>query len=78
MQELVNGISGIIPGGISVIDFAIIAKTDQITAKKILNQLVENGIGKKEVDTYNFSEGDRLKTGFLALQNGANIDEVAE
>ena len=78
MQELVNGISGIIPGGISVMDFAIIAKTDQITAKKILNQLIENGIGKKEEDIYNFSDGDRLKTGVLALQKGANIDEVAE
>ena len=78
MQELVNGITGIIPGGISVMDFAIIAKTDQITAKKILNQLVENGIGRKEEDIYNFSEGDRLKTGILALQNGASIDEVSE
>ena len=78
MQELVNGITGIIPGGISVMDFAIIVKTDQITAKKILNQLVENGIGRKEEDIYNFSEGDRLKTGILALQNGASIDEVAE
>lgn len=78
MQVLVNGISGIIPGGISVIDFAIIAKTDQITAKKILNELVENGIGRKEEDTYNFSDGDRLKTGILALQKGASIDEVAE
>ena len=78
MQELVNGLDGIIPGGISVMDFAIIAKTDQITAKKILEQLVENGIGKKEQDIYNFSDGDRLKTGILALQKGASIDEVAE
>lgn len=78
MQELVNGLDGIIPGGISVMDFAIIAKTDQITAKKILEQLVENGIGKKEQETYNFSDGDRLKTGILALQKGASIDEVAE
>mgnify|MGYP002624040813 CR=1 FL=1 len=78
MQALVNGISGIIPGGISVMDFAIISKTDQITAQKILNELVENDIGRKDRDVFNFSDGDRLKTAIHALQKGASIDEVAE
>lgn len=78
MQALVNGISGIIPGGISVMDFAIISKTDQITAQKILNELVENDIGRRDQDVFNFSDGDRLKTAIHALQKGASIDEVAE
>ena len=78
MQALVNGISGIIPGGISVLDFAIISKTDQITAQKILNELVENGIGRRDQDIFNFSDGDRLKTAIHVLQKGASIDEVAE
>ena len=78
MQPIVNGISGIIPGGISIMDFAIVAKTDQITAQKILNELIKNDIGKKEDELFNFSEGDRLKTAILALEKGASIDEVAE
>ena len=78
MQSIVNGISGIIPGGISVMDFAIVAKTDQITAQKILNELIKNNIGKKEENIFNFSEGDRLKTAIFALEKGASIDEVAE
>ena len=78
MQTIVNGISGIIPGGISIMDFAIVAKTDQITAQKILNELIKNNIGKKEDELFNFSEGDRLKTAILALEKGASIDEVAE
>ena len=78
MQPIVNGISGIIPGGISIMDFAIVAKTDQITAQKILNELIKNNIGKKEDELFNFSEGDRLKTAILALEKGASIDEVAE
>ena len=78
MQAIVNGISGIIPGGISVMDFAIVAKTDQITAKKILNELIKNDIGQKEDELFNFSEGDKLKTAILALEKGASIDEVAE
>jgi len=41
-------IKAIIPGGISIMDFSIIAKTDQLTAQKILNELIENGIGKKK------------------------------
>ena len=78
MQALLNGISGIIPGGISIMDFAIVAKTDQITAQKILNELIKNDIGKKDDDVFNFSEGDRLKAAILALEKGASIDEVAE
>ncbi len=77
MQAIINGISGIIPGGISIVDFAIIAKTDQITAQQILNELVANNIGTKENNMYNFTEGDRLKTAIYALYKGASIDEVA-
>ena len=75
---LVNGIKGIIPGGISAMDFAIVAKTDQITAKKILNELVKNEIGQKKGDVFNFSEGDKLKAAINALEQGASIDEIAE
>ena len=78
MDALLNGIVGIIPGGISVMDFAIVAKTDQINAQKVLNELIKNNIGQKDDDVFNFSEGDRLKAAILALERGASIDEVAE
>ena len=78
MFPLVRGIKAIIPGGISVMDFSIVAKTDQITSQKILNELVENNIGKKNEDVFDFSEGDRLKTSILALEKGASVEEVAE
>ena len=78
MNALLNGIAGIIPGGISVMDFAIVAKTDQINAQKVLNELIKNNIGQKDEDVFNFSEGDRLKAAILALEKGASIDEVAE
>ena len=78
MFPLVRGIKAIIPGGISVMDFSIVAKTDQITSQKILNELVENNIGKKNEGIFDFSEGDRLKTSILALEKGASVEEVAE
>src|SRR3972149_1535284 len=48
LKPLTRGITGVIPGGISVIDFAIVAQTDQISAKEILNVLVANKIGDFE------------------------------
>ena len=78
MHPLVRGIKAIIPGGISVMDFSIVSKTDQITAQKILNELVENNIGKKNEGIFDFSEGDRLKTSILALEKGESVEEVAE
>ena len=79
LLPLVRGIKAIIPGGISIMDFSIVAKTDQITSQKILNELVENNIGRKNDDgIFDFSEGDRLKTSILALEKGANIEDIAE
>ena len=66
-----------IPGGISVIDFAIVAQTDQISAKEILNVLVANKIGSFEGENVNFNQEDKLKAALFAISQGAPIDDVS-
>ena len=73
----VQGISGIIPGGISAEDFAVIISTDKNTAKKILDMLIQNGIGQTIGNLVNFDDGDKLKTALLAIKNGVPIEEVS-
>jgi len=78
LKPFIKGINGIIPGGISIKDFSMVAETDQSNAKKILEELIKNNIGKKDDGMFNFSPGDRLKAALYALKEGASIDEVSE
>ena len=77
LKPLTRGIRGIIPGGISVIDFAIVAQTDQISAKEILYVLVANNIGSFEGENVNFNPEDKLKAALFAISQGAPIDDVS-
>ena len=77
LKPLTRGIRGIIPGGISVIDFAIVAQTDQISAKEILYVLVANNIGSFEGENVNFNPEDKLKAALFAIRQGAPIDDVS-
>lgn len=77
LKPLTRGISGIIPGGISVIDFAVVAETDQISAKEILNVLVANGIGSFDGDLVTFNSGDKLKAALFVISQGVPIEEVS-
>ena len=77
LQTLVRAIQGIIPGGISVTDFSMATQTNEDTAVKILDNLMQNGIGTYENSLIQFEEQDRLKTGILAITMGAPIDEVS-
>ncbi|HXV66934.1 MAG TPA: restriction endonuclease, partial [Nitrosopumilaceae archaeon] len=77
LKPLTRGITGIIPGGISVLDFAIVAQTDQISAKEILNILVANKIGSFEGEIVNFNQEDKLKAALFAIRQGAPIDDVS-
>ena len=72
-----QGISGIIPGGISIEDFAAIISTDKNTAEKILDMLTQNGIGQTIGNLVNFDDGDKLKTALFAIKNGVPIEEVS-
>jgi Holliday junction resolvase len=69
LKPLIQGLDGIIPGGISFLDFAIVAKTDQISSKEILNVLVANGIGSLNTDLINFTSGDKLKAALFAINS---------
>ena len=77
LKHLIQGLAGIIPGGISDLDFAIVAKIDQISAKQILNVLVGNSIGKIDEGLFQFTSGDKLKAALYALTKGASIEEVS-
>lgn len=77
LKPLTKGITGVISGGISVIDFAVVAETDQISAKEILNVLVANKIGYFEGETIYFNQGDKLRAALFAIQYGAPIEEVS-
>ena len=78
LKPYIQGLDGIIPGGISIKDFSIVSKTDQTAARKILDELIKNGIGSKNNDSFNFDSGDRLRSALLILEKGATIDEVSE
>jgi hypothetical protein len=78
LNSWLNGIEGIIPGGVSVEDFAIVSKTDKSIAKKMLQELAANNIGKFDGTTIEFEEGDKLQAGMLALSKGTPIDELAK
>ena len=72
-----QAISGVIPGGISIEDFAAIISTDKNTAEKILDMLTQNGIGQTIGNLVNFEDGDKLKTALFAIKNGVPIEEVS-
>ena len=77
IKLLVQGITGVIPGGVSTEDFAVITSTDKNTAEKILGMLIQNGIGQTIGNLVNFDDGDKLKTALLAIKNGVPIEEVS-
>lgn len=77
LQTLVRGIPGIIPGGITVKDFSTVVQTNEETALKILDNFLQNGIGKYENNLVYFGENDRLKSSLLAISMGAPIEEIS-
>jgi len=78
LKTLVTGIRGIIPGEISVDDFSAVTDIDNLTAKKVLEELIKNNIGKKENGSFIFTSADRLRVALHALEKGALIDQVSE
>lgn len=77
LGPLIRGIAGVIPGGISVLDFAIVAQTDQVSSKEILNILAANQIGTLDGEEIKFKEGDKLRAAVFAIHQGAPIEEVS-
>jgi len=73
-----DALDGIISGGVSVEDFAVVVDADKNTARRMLQEMSRNTIGKFDGQTAEFEDGDKLKATVLALQKGAQIDEAAE
>lgn len=76
-SQLVRGLRAVIPGGISVEDFCIVSETDKSTARTILKNFADNGIGRFEDDIIKFNSGDKLKAAIFAIKQGASIDQVS-
>ncbi len=75
----VKGINGIIEGGVSVTDFAVVTELDEISAKELLYTLIQNGIGAWNDDLVDFDiPHDRLQTALFAITLGATIEDVSE
>jgi len=72
-----DGLDGIIPGGISIVDFSKVINTDKNIAKKILEELSRNDIGRFDGEIMEFGESDKLRAAMLALEKGVLIDEAA-
>ncbi|RMW37621.1 MAG: hypothetical protein EA446_06860 [Nitrosopumilus sp.] len=75
--KMINGLKGIIPGGVSTKDFSAVTKMNEIESKSILDEFIKNQIGTKQDDFYYFEEGDKLKIAIFLLEKGFPIDEIA-
>ena len=75
---LIKGIDGVIPGGISIKDFAVITRMDENKAKEILDILIQNEIGEINGDLINFEDGDKLKAAIFAINNGGPVEQVSQ
>jgi hypothetical protein len=73
-----DSLDAIILGGVSVADFAMVANINQNMARRILNELAQNDIGKFDGSTMEFEDGDKLRATILALQKGVPVDEAAK
>jgi len=76
-QNMLSGLNGIIPGGISVEDFTAITKTNSIDSQKILDWYIKTGIGTKQENKYYFEDGDKLKAAIELIKNGGPLDEIS-
>jgi len=77
LATLVKGIPGIIPGGMSVKDFSMATQTSEDMSRQILDNLMQNGIGRYDDSQVQFEDSDKLKTSILAISMGAPIDEIS-
>lgn len=77
LATLVKGIPGIIPGGMSIKDFSMATQTSEDMSRQILDNLMQNGVGRFENGQVQFEDSDKLKTSILAISMGAPIDEIS-
>ena len=76
-SKMIGGLSGIIPGGVSVDDFSAVTALNASDSKKILDLIIKNGVGTQNNNSYYFEDGDKLKIVVLLLEKGFPIDEIS-
>jgi len=75
--KMIVGLQGVIPGGISVEDFSVVAKLNVVDSKTILDEFIKNDIGTKQDNLYYFEDGDKLNIAVVLLEKGLPIDEIS-
>lgn len=75
--NMIIGLQGIIPGGVSVKDFSAVTKINPTDCKIILDEFIKNDIGTKQDDSYYFEAGDKLKIAIALLEKGHSIDDIS-
>ncbi len=75
--KMIVGLQGIIPGGISVEDFSVVAKLNVVDSETILDEFIKNDIGTKQDNLYYFEDGDKLNIAVALLEKGLPIDEIS-
>jgi DNA-binding transcriptional MerR regulator len=76
-SKMIVGLSGIIPGGISVKDFSAVTKMSTVESKSILDEIIKNNIGVTRDGSYFFENPDKLKIAITLLEKGLPIDEIS-
>ncbi|MCV0391880.1 MAG: hypothetical protein K5790_01150 [Nitrosopumilus sp.] len=74
---MINGLQGIIQGGVSVEDFSAVTKITESESEIILDEFVKNNIGTKQENYYYFEDGDKLKIAISLIEKGFPIDEIS-
>ena len=74
---MIDGLHGIIVGGVSAADFNAVTGINIVDSETILDDLAQSGIGTRQNNMYHFQDGDKLQTATLLLENGSPIDEIA-
>ena len=76
-QNMIVGLQGIIPHGVSVTDFSAVTKINSNDSKTILDEFIKNDIGSKENNFYYFKVSDKLKIAVALLEKGFPIDDIS-
>lgn len=74
---MIDGLQGIIQGGVSVEDFSAVTKIPESESEIILDEFIKNNIGTKQENYYYFEDGDKLKIAISLIEKGFPIDEIS-
>ena len=78
---LIKGIDGVIPGGISIKDFAVITRMDENKAKEILDILIQNEIGEiNDEPSAHYEKWEKLRENIYEIGDieGSRYMEIAD